>query len=237
MRFVSELTSDIRFQMKYGFYFMYLFFSVIYIAVLFLCPREYGKTAASLIILTDPAMLGSFFIGGIWLLEKGEGLHSYLSVSPLRPLEYILSKAVSLAVISTVSADLIILIGLRAPVHYFLLSVSVFTGSMIFTVVGLIIASYARSVNHYLLLVSPLEMLVVLPPVFALFGMTHPVWSLTPGMAMWRIIGHCIGMSSGIQTPALSIILALWLIIIAAAACRRISQAMRMQGSDGSRKC
>ena len=109
MRLLNALKNDIRFQIKYGFYFLYAFFSAVYIAVLLITPREYKSITASLIILTDPAMLGLFFMGGIWLLEKGEGLHGFWSVSPLRPVEYVWSKSVSLAVLSTVSADLIVL--------------------------------------------------------------------------------------------------------------------------------
>jgi len=60
MRFLSTLLNDVRFQVKYGFYFLYAFFSSIYIAVLLVCPQEYKKIAAAIIILSDPAMLGSF---------------------------------------------------------------------------------------------------------------------------------------------------------------------------------
>ena len=78
MKFFNALKNDIRFQIKYGFYFLYAFFSLIYMAVLWIMPSEYKNMTASLIILTDPAMLGIFFIGGIWLLEKREGLHRFL---------------------------------------------------------------------------------------------------------------------------------------------------------------
>ena len=231
MRFLSALINDIRHQMKYGFYFLYAFFSAIYIAALLLCPQEYKKIVASIVVLTDPAMLGSFFIGGIWLLEKGEGLHSYLGISPLCPIEYILSKAVSLAIISTVSADIIIMIGLRAAANYFALSIGVFIGSMIFTTVGLIVASHARSVNQYMLLVSPLEVIVTLPPILAVFGITHPALDVIPGMALWRIIGCSVGMtdSAGIW---LHIILFLWLGIIFFLANRRIPKALLMEGGE-----
>ena len=117
MRFLSALKNDIRFQVKYGFYFLYAFFSAVYIGVLAMVPPAYRDAVAALVILTDPAMLGIFFIGGIWLLERGEGLHRFWCVSPLRPVEYVLSKAVSLAVLSTVSADLIALVSLGRGVH------------------------------------------------------------------------------------------------------------------------
>lgn len=73
MRFINALKNDVRFQIKYGFYFLYAFFSAVYIAVLVVTPPVYQKIVSSLIVLSDPAMLGVFFVGGIWLLEKGEG--------------------------------------------------------------------------------------------------------------------------------------------------------------------
>ena len=231
MRFLLTLINDIRYQFKYGFYFLYVFFSVIYVAILFLCPAEYRKVVASIIVLTDPAMLGSFFIGAIWLLEKGEGLHSYWGISPLRPIEYILSKAISLAIISTISADLIVIFGLRINVNYFVLSISIFTSSMIFTMIGLLLASYARSVNQYMLLVSPLEIVVTVPPILAVFGITHPVFNTIPGMALWRMISYSIGVveSMGVWPY---FILIFWFEIVLLLASGRIPKAMQADGGE-----
>ncbi len=231
MRFLSALKNDIRYQVKYGFYFLYTFFTALYVVILMICPSEYKKQVASIIVLSDPAMLGSFFIGAIWLLEKDEGLHSYWSISPLRPMEYILSKAVSLALISTVSADLIVLFGLRESTNYFLLSLGTFTGSMTFTTLGLIVAFQARSVNHYMLLVSPLEIIVTLPPILAVFGMTHSIMDILPGMALWRIINHTIG-STNHAMPWLVLTLVLWFGLVLLLAYGRIAQAMQAKGGE-----
>ena len=62
MRFLNTLKNDVRFQIKYGFHFLYAFFSVVYIATLKITPLEYKNLIASLIILKDSAMLGIFFI-------------------------------------------------------------------------------------------------------------------------------------------------------------------------------
>lgn len=231
MRFVSALKSDIRFQFKYGFYILYAFFTALYAVVLLICPEAYKRPVASVIVLTDPAMLGSFFIGGIWLLEKGEGLHGFWAVSPLKPIEYIMSKAVSLAVISTVAADVIVLAGLwgRGVVDFIALSACVFVGSMIFTILGMTVASYARSVNHYMLLVSPLEVVMTGPPVLAAFGITHPISEMLPGMALWRIIGGSIGVTDGVGILSY-VVLLLWLAISLVLAQWRIPSALQMEG-------
>ncbi|WP_349667161.1 hypothetical protein [Lacrimispora sp.] len=232
MKFYFAFANDVRYQVKYGFYFLYAFITTIYIAILFVVPGEYKKTVASIIILTDPAMLGTFFIGGIWLLEKGEGLHDYWSISPLRPVEYILSKAVSLSVISTLAGCLIVLIGVREQADFFTLGISIFVGSMVFTSFGLFIASYARSVNHYMILVTPLELFVALPPILAAFGLSLPFFEVLPGVALWRIIGHSIGMNG--KTIWLYIILILWLGVAILLTTKRIPVAMQTEGGERS---
>ncbi len=229
MRFVSALKNDIRFQFKYGFYFLYAFFTTLYAIVLLICPEAYKRPVASVIVLTDPAMLGSFFIGGIWLLEKEEGLHKFWAISPLKPIEYIMSKAVSLAVISTVAAYVIVLVGLWGRgINYIALSACVFVGSIIFTILGMTVASRARSVNHYMLLVSPLEVLMTVPPVLAAFGITHPILEILPSMALWRIIGGSIGMTDGVGVMSY-VVLMLWLAIALVLAQGRIPRALQME--------
>lgn len=231
MRFLSTLRNDVRYQIKYGFYFLYAFFSAVYIAALFLCPQEYRRLAAAVILLTDPAMLGSFFIGGIWLLEQSEGLHGYWGVSPLRPIEYIFSKALSMGFISTLSAGLIVLLGVRGPANYPLLLTGIFIGSMLFTILGLTVASYARSVNHYMLLVAPLEVLVTLPPLLAVFWKAPPFLELLPGMALWRVLGRSLGLPASGGAGAYFAFL-LWLAAAALFANGRIARAMRLEGGE-----
>lgn len=229
MRFLQALKNDIRFQMKYGFYLLYAFFCVVYIAALKITPPEYKKTVASLILLTDPAMLGVFFIGGIWLLEKGEGLHRYWSVSPLRPLEYILSKSLSLAILSTITADLILLLGVGSRGRFAVLSCGVFLGSAVFNLMGLMVASYARSVNHYMILVILPMMLLSIPPVLTAFGLAHPLFEIFPGTALWHLIAGALDMTQDIQ-GLLWINLTLWFGFSFVLSNKRIAAALQEGG-------
>ena len=220
MRFLNALKNDFRFQIKYGFYFLYAFFTVVYIAALLITPSEYKTLAASFIILTDPAMLGIFFIGGIWLLEKGEGL-------------YILAKAISLAVLSTISADLIVLIGMGGAVHLVRLSFSVFLGAVVFNLIGLMIASYARSVNHYMLIVCLPTAFLSMPPVLTAFGITHPLLELFPGTALWHMIAGTIDVTRSVNSLA-AIVLILWLGLLSYFANKRIGTALQSEGGQGA---
>lgn len=70
MRLKALLRGDIRFQYKYGFYFIYLLFSVLYIGLLYAFPEKWRGKAAILMIFSDPAAMGLFFMGAIVLFEK-----------------------------------------------------------------------------------------------------------------------------------------------------------------------
>ena len=231
MRLLNTLKNDIRFQVKYGFYFLYAFFSAVYIVILRMTPAEYKSIVGSLIVLTDPAMLGIFFIGGIWLLEKGEGLHRFWCISPLRPVEYILGKSISLAALSMLSADLIVCVGMGSIHHFFYLSVSVFIGAIIFNLIGLIIATYARSVNHYMLIAILPSIFVSIPPLLTAFNLTHPVLEIFPGTALWHLIGNA--MNTSLQMNGwLGINLSFWLVCLLFMANKRIEVALRSEGDE-----
>ena len=95
MRLKSLIVSDIRFQFRYGFYWVYILFTLVYVAVLHLLPAAWRTDAALLMIFTDPAAMGLFFMGSIVLFEKNERVLDSIAVSPVSPIEYVLSKLVS----------------------------------------------------------------------------------------------------------------------------------------------
>lgn len=231
MRLMNTFKNDIRFQVKYGFYFLYAFFSAVYIVLLRMTPAEYKGIVGSLIVLTDPAMLGIFFIGGIWLLEKGEGLHRFWRISPLRPIEYVLGKSISLAALSTLSADLIVWLGMGRIYHVLYLSVGVFIGAVIFNLVGLIIATYAHSVNHYMLIAILPSIFVSIPPLLTAFNFTHPVLEAFPGTALWHLIVNAMNTSLKLN-GWIGINLGFWLVCLLLLANKRIEVALQSEGDE-----
>lgn len=233
MRFLNALINDIRYQIKYGFYFLYAFFSGVYITVLILTPPEYKNMVGALIILTDPAMLGIFFIGGIWLLEKGEGLHRFWSISPLRTIEYLLAKSISLAFLSAISAGLIVLIGLGPMVHLAYLSFSTLIGAVVFNLIGLIAASYARSVNQYVIIAAIPSFLLIIPPALTVFGIVHPLLEIFPGTALLHMLVNSIDSTDNRNVWSVAVLI-FWLIILLFTADKRIGAVFRSEGGEGA---
>ena len=72
MRLKNLILGDIKFQFKYGFYFLYLFLSIIYICIINVFPTFMREKIAIIMIYSDPAAMGLFFMGAIVLLEKSQ---------------------------------------------------------------------------------------------------------------------------------------------------------------------
>lgn len=92
MRLRSLFLFDMRFQAKYGFYFLYAVLTVIYIVALFAIPDNWREKAAAIFIFSDPAAMGLFFMGATVLLEKTQHTPCTVAVSPVRAVEYIFAK-------------------------------------------------------------------------------------------------------------------------------------------------
>ena len=154
MRIKNLLLGDMRFQIKYGFYALYVFITIVYIGVISMLPAVWRTKAVVLTLFSDPAALGIFFIGAIILFEKSERVLNYLCVSPVKVNEYVLSKLLSLSVISTV-VGLTISIACAPATNLVLLCTGLFLGSCFFTLLGIIVASKISTLNQFLVFYNP----------------------------------------------------------------------------------
>lgn len=223
MRTKALLSGDIRFQYKYGFYFIYLFFTVLYISLLYALPVDWREKAALLMIFTDPAAMGLYFMGAIVLFEKSERVLNSIAVSPVQPIEYVAAKLLSIALIS-LAVGLIIGIcgGIMANPLFFILGV--FLGSCLFSSVGLIVAANIASLNQFMVASIPAEVLINLPAIAWLFGW-KPGWLLLhPGVC---IIEAC---QNGDKALPAAVILVIWTIIFALLATRIMKRSIRALG-------
>jgi fluoroquinolone transport system permease protein len=213
MKLKALLRGDVRFQYKYGFYFLYLLLSVLYVAVLFSLPAAWRQKAALLMIFSDPAAMGLYFMGAIVLFEKGERVLDSLAVSPAGAGVYALSKLVSIALISTAAG---LAIGLAGGVvfHGLFFAAGVFLCSCLFSAVGLMLASRAVTLNGFILATIPAEILINLPAVGYLFGWRKPWLIGHPGVCMIELCEY-----GPLAAPAL-LILTVWTALFTALAER-----------------
>lgn len=193
MRILDTTLHDMRFQLKYGFYFIYAVMVIFYIIMIGIFPTAWKNIATVLVLFIDPAALGFFFIGGLLLLEKGERVLDALFVSPLRVWEYIMAKALSLGFISVLVGVIIAVAGLGAKVNIPVLVLSLLTGSVLYTFVGLAAGVRAKTVNQFMIITIPAETILGLPPFLLLFGVKSVLLEIMPGSLVFRLLQWSTG--------------------------------------------
>ena len=146
--------------------------------------RDIGKRI--LLIYSDPAAMGLFFMGAIVLLEKSQKVLNAIVVSPVKMSEYILSKTVALIAISTVIA---MILGLVSGSNQ-LLSIAVGTAltSAIFTMLGIIAATKISNLNQFLIVIMPIEIVCFVPPIVGLFVKLPDIFRFFPFTACMNLI-------------------------------------------------
>lgn len=205
MRTGSLLLWDIRFQAKYGFYFLYAVLTVIYVTVLLAVPENWEEKTAAILIFSDPASMGLFFMGAIVLWEKSQHTPCAFAVSPVRPTEYMIAKVGSLSAISLVVAAILALAARVNNLHIVLLGTAV--SSAIFTLSGIIIATKIISLNQFILWTVPVELVCFVPALLHLF-------KITPAWFRYYPINVCMEMVSGCTPSATGMLIVIALLAI-----------------------
>jgi len=206
MKLLYLVIGDIRFQIKYGFYFLYAVFSVLYIIILVLLPQNTIKTATALLIFTDPSVFGLIFMGSIVQFEITEKTFDSLCIAPIRPVDYLFGKLISLSLLSWIVGMLVGLIAGDIP-NLFWFSVAIIAGSMIFSAVGMIFAFRTHTLNKFFLSIVPIMIFGMIPGVLHLFDIL-PWWMIFhPGVAIVEML------ISGSQAFVAIIITLLWMVL------------------------
>lgn len=197
MRLLGAVAGDIKFQRKQGFYAVYIFLTIMYLIIIQKIPqgviREY---AVPLVVFSDPSLVGFFFIGGIVMLEKQQGIIEYLAVTPLSPREYLISKSASLGAVAVLASSMIAVVTFRGSLNWGLLIISVFLTSMFFTLYGFIAAAGCNTINQYFIRMVPYMLLIILP-CFSIIDSSLGFLKLLPNVSgLLLIMGAFRGISA-----------------------------------------
>lgn len=222
MRLKKLLLWDIKLLGKNGFFFLYAALCFIYIFIILALPQKLRAGAGAILIYSDPAAMGLFFMGAILLLEKTQAIPCALAVSPVKVREYVLSKCVCLCVVSLlVAAVLAAAAGMaRLPLVLFGTGLA----AVAFTLLGIIIAAGISSLNQFIIQVVPWEILCFVPAIFHLFGISPKFLAIYPPNA-------CMDMLTGKAPHPLGLILLIACIaLLFHLACRRVDSMWRKGG-------
>ncbi|MFZ5351331.1 MAG: hypothetical protein ACOZCL_01265 [Bacillota bacterium] len=213
MRILSAIKFDIRFQIRHGFYYAYLFISVLYILLLRVLPEGVREYVAAYIIFSDPSALGFFFIGGIILMEKGQSIFENLFVTPFKPWEYLLSKVFTLTMLALVSSLLIVIASVGFDINFPVLVTGIVLSSVFFTLLGLTLAFISKTVNQYFISAA-LYMPVLFLPVLEFLGIyTTPIFNFLPTKPSLLLLQGAFSGISGVDFIYSLAVFILWIVI------------------------
>ncbi len=223
MKLLALMRGDVRVQFKYGFYLLYLFFSLFYIGLLAAFPQDWRQTAAVLMVFSDPAALGLFFMGALVLFEKSERVLDSLAVAPIAVRDYVLSKLLSVALISTLVALTIGAFGgiLTSPLYFL---ASVLLGSCLFSALGLMVAVRISTLNQFVIFTVPIQVFTNIPAVAYILGW-RPIWLLLhPGVCMIELF------NAGPYAPVALLVLTAWTIPVVVYTAQVVERAFESLG-------
>lgn len=225
MRLGSLIFWDIKFQVKYGFYTLYSILTALYLAALFIMPQAWRENAAAILIFSDPAAMGLFFMGAIVLLEKSQRVPCAFAVSPVKATEYIVAKVVSLCAIALVVATMLAIAAKVECLPYTLLGTAL--SGIIFTLFGMIIATKITSLNQFVLWTVPIEIVGFVPAILHLFG-------ISLAALRWYPANVCMDMIAGNEGTLIGLLITIALVVALFVAARKCI--LRMWQSTGGVK-
>lgn len=188
LRLNAVIRGDIRFQWKYGIYFIYVIVVVLYIGILSLLKGDVKEVVCQIMVYSDPAAMGMFFMGAIVLLEKSQRVLNSIAVSPVTPAEYIGGKLCSIGAVSLlVGGILMVQTGSKSPI---LAVIGLILASFLFTLCGIFVGTKIGSLTGYIIGTVPFEIIGFAPPIIYRIGwIGDSVWFLLhPGCAAMYLI-------------------------------------------------
>ncbi len=141
----------------------------------------------SVLLFFDPAVIGIVFVGALVLFEKSENVLKALVITPMKTDDYLLSKIISLTILSLISASaFMILMRIFNETVFNLgyLLIGITLTSVMLILIGFILVSRVQSVNGYMLGMIIGFLGLSFPPLLDMFGLfENPLFYLWPTQA------------------------------------------------------
>jgi fluoroquinolone transport system permease protein len=177
-RFFATLRLDVQLQYRYRIYAVSGFMILVWGVLLSLFPqtaRLYAATLVPAFLVFNLIVTTFYFMAALILLEKDEGMLTVLVTTPLRDLEYLGSKVLTLTFVALAESLLIVVLLFGTEFHWLpLLSGTTLLGAL-YVCVGFITVVRYDAINAWLI-PSMVVVTILVLPLLAHFGMTSPLW-------------------------------------------------------------
>lgn len=184
-RLLAALRRDLLLQWRYGLYAISLLAIAFFALLVQLVPGSLQAVAATwapAFLVGNLLLTTFFFMAGSVLLEREEGAVYATVATPLRDLEYLGSKALTLAALATVESVIIARFFFGSPARWWPLVLGLLSCSVLYAMIGFVSVARHRSINQWLM-PSMLWVSFLLLPLIGHFGDNPLPW------ALWHPVG------------------------------------------------
>jgi fluoroquinolone transport system permease protein len=176
-RLAATIGTDVRVQLRNGFYFATACVVVFSILLLRWLPADAARFVLPVAILENVLINTFYFVSGLVLLERTEGTFVAQSVTPLRDHEYLAAKVVTLTVLSLAESLLLAVAVFGIARWLIAMAVGIALAAVLFCLAGVALVVRYDSINEFLL-PSVLYTLLLSLPLLGVFGFGSPEWYL-----------------------------------------------------------
>jgi len=189
---MSNLKNMLRWEFLLLYRYKIIHISILSVVLYFLTTQAVeslkGQTQVhSVLLFFDPALIGIMFVGALVLFEKSENVLQALVITPMKTDDYLLSKIISLTILSIISAILFMVLMMifnDTSFNIFYLALSIILTSVMLILIGFVLVSWVNSINGYLLGMVIGFIGLTFPPLLQLFNIIeNPVFYIWPTQA------------------------------------------------------
>jgi len=166
-----------------------------------------------MLVFSDPGLLGFFFIATLVLYEKEARSLQAISVTPLRPREYLWAKAVSLSTLAVLASIAVAAFGGEIGLHLLLLVPAVGLCGLLVVFAGFSLVSRAKTFSHFLLQAIPVLMIISIPFVDIAGLYRSPLFYLFPSYPPMAAIWYALRGGNTVLLLASTLLTVLWVYV------------------------
>ncbi len=179
-RLLATMGTDLRLQHRNGFYYAVAFVLILFAILVSQLPAFDWNPWLPPLVFGNLVMVSYFFVGGLVLLEKGEGTLEAQVVTPLRVGEYLGSKVATLALLSLIENFIIVSLVGGFEYRFAVLALGIICASVIYTLIGFVAVARYDSINEYIMPATLVITLLSIPYLEYFELWTSPLMLLHP---------------------------------------------------------
>lgn len=159
------IKNDLKFQYRHGFYMAYFVLTLMLLMLLSLFSGLAKEQAGMILLLTEISSFGSTFVAATIVLEKEQRLYDTLFVTPINIHSFLQAKILSLAAPALISGTILFVVSFGLNMIRLEFIAGIFLASILFSLLGLTLATRCQSINGFILLSLPFGLVLVGLPI------------------------------------------------------------------------